>query len=92
MTSQNWLSLGMNMSLNFFMNNAVPMIESFLQSKKKKGRIFFLDVPGSTGKTFVTISLLSKVRQQRIALAIALSGITDIISHEVFNLTPPIRK
>ena len=41
-----------------------------------RGGLYFLDAPGGTGKTFVTILILAKVRQQnKIALATASSGI-----------------
>ena len=60
---------------------------------QQKGRIFFLDAPGGTGKTFVTKLLLSKIRQQgKTALAVASSGIAATLlpggrtAHSAFKL------
>ena len=42
----------------------------------EEGRIYFLDAPGGTGKTFLINLLLSKViGQQSVAIAAASSGI-----------------
>ncbi|XP_014767446.1 uncharacterized protein LOC106867169 [Octopus bimaculoides] len=44
--------------------------------RQRDGRIFFLDAPGGTGKTFITKILLAEVRQhQDIAVAVDSSGI-----------------
>merc|ERR1712020_218977 len=58
-----------------------------------KGRLFFLEAPGGTGKTFVTSLLLAKVRQQdKIALAVASTGIASYLlpggrtAHSMFKL------
>ncbi|CAF4993036.1 unnamed protein product, partial [Rotaria sp. Silwood1] len=51
---------------------------------QKTGGIFFLDVPGGTGKTFVINLLLAKIRQQsKIAIAMASSGIAAPLLHGV---------
>ena len=45
-----------------------------------EGKIFFLDAPGGTGKTFVTNLILAKIRSQRkIASAVASSGIATTL-------------
>ncbi|GBP12642.1 hypothetical protein EVAR_10294_1 [Eumeta japonica] len=58
------------------------------------GRIFFLDAPGGTGKTFLINLLLAKVRSiQGIALPVASSGIAATLleggrtAHAAFKLT-----
>ena len=50
---------------------------TFVQAVESgKGGLFFLDAPGGTGKTFVTNTLIAKIRQQgKIVLAVASSGI-----------------
>jgi len=49
---------------------------------QKIGRIFFLDAPGGTGKTFVINLLLAKIRQQsKLAIAMASSGIAATLLH-----------
>jgi hypothetical protein len=41
-----------------------------------QGRVFFLDVPGGTGKTFLINLLLAQIRSSdKVALAVASSGI-----------------
>lgn len=41
-----------------------------------KGKIFFLNAPGGTGKTFLANLILAKIRQSgKIAIAVASSGI-----------------
>lgn len=68
--------------------------QSVMQSvNQSQGRLFFLDAPGGTGKTFVTNLLLAKVRQSgRIALAVASSGIAATLleggrtAHSAFKL------
>ncbi|XP_014773163.1 uncharacterized protein LOC106871293 [Octopus bimaculoides] len=57
------------------------------------GRIFFLDAPGGTGKTFIIKLLLAEVRQhQDIAVAVASSGIAATLlpsgrtAHSTFKL------
>lgn len=59
----------------------------------KKGKIFFLDAPGGTGKTFLINLLLAQVRQSgKIALAVASSGIAATLlsggktAHSTFKL------
>ncbi|XP_025421174.1 uncharacterized protein LOC112691234 [Sipha flava] len=58
-----------------------------------EGRIYFLDAPGGTGKTFLINLILAKVRSTRdIALAVASSGIAatllegDRTAHATFKL------
>ncbi len=42
----------------------------------REGKVFFLDAPGGTGKTFLLNLLLAKVwERKKIALAVASSGI-----------------
>lgn len=49
------------------------VLESVWQNQ---GKMFFLDAPGGTGKTFVTTGILAEVRRQgKIAIAVASSGI-----------------
>ena len=59
----------------------------------KQGGFFFLDAPGGTGKTFLISLILAKIRsQQKIALAIASSGIAATLldggrtAHSAFKL------
>lgn len=58
-----------------------------------KGKIFFLDAPGGTGKTFLANLILAHVRQSgKIALAVASSGIAATLlsdgktAHSTFKL------
>ncbi|XP_029652810.1 uncharacterized protein LOC115225976 [Octopus sinensis] len=55
----------------------------FLTSgNSNEGRIFFLDAPGRTGKTFHMNLLLAKIRQKiRILIAVASSGIAATLLH-----------
>ncbi|KAG1667546.1 hypothetical protein GQR58_018393 [Nymphon striatum] len=57
------------------------------------GRIFFIDAPGGTGKTFIINLLQAKVRQhKKIALVVASSGIAATLldggrtAHSAFKL------
>lgn len=66
------------------------IIESVEQNK---GKVFFIDAPGGTGKTFLTNLILAKVRQMgKIALAVASSGIAATLllggktAHSTFKL------
>ncbi|XP_046492949.1 uncharacterized protein [Neodiprion pinetum] len=59
----------------------------------EQGGFFFLDAPGGTGKTFLISLILAKIRsQQKIALAVASSGIAAILldggrtAHSTFKL------
>jgi hypothetical protein len=61
--------------------------------RAQEGRLFFLDGPGGTGKTFVENLLLSRVRSQGgIALAVASSGIAALLlnggrtAHSMFSI------
>ena len=46
----------------------------------KQGRLFAIDAPGGTGKTFLLTTLLDKVRQEgNIAVATAFTGIAAIL-------------
>src|SRR5256885_9466971 len=48
--------------------------------EKSVGKVFFIDGPGGTGKTFVYNSLLAYVRSKGdIALAVASSGIAALL-------------
>ncbi|GBP67504.1 hypothetical protein EVAR_49870_1 [Eumeta japonica] len=58
-----------------------------------EGKIFFLDAPGGTGKTFITNLILAKVRSLgKLALAVASSGIAATLlaggrtAHSTFKL------
>jgi hypothetical protein len=58
-----------------------------------EGRLFFIDGPGGTGKTFVENLILAHIRSKRyIALAVASSGIAAILleggrtSHSMFQI------
>lgn len=64
----------------------------------KEGKVFFLDAPGGTGKTFLINLLLSKVRSSgSIALAVASSGIAATLleggrtAHATFKLPLNVR-
>jgi hypothetical protein len=47
---------------------------------KKEGKLFFVYGSGGTGKTFIWITLLSRLRGQgKIVLAVASSGITSLL-------------
>uniref|UniRef100_UPI00358E883F uncharacterized protein n=1 Tax=Myxine glutinosa TaxID=7769 RepID=UPI00358E883F len=63
------------------------------------GKIFFLDAPGGTGKTFLINIILAKVRQKsEIALAVASSGIAATLleggrtAHSTFKLPLDLTK
>ena len=65
----------------------------------EEGRIYFVDDPGGTGKTFLINLLLSKVRgQQSVAIAAASSGIAAMLlpngrtAHALFNLPLDLAK
>ena len=48
--------------------------------KKQKGGLFFIDAPGGTGKTFIVMAILNKIRGYgKIALAMATTGISSIL-------------
>ncbi|XP_060873906.1 ATP-dependent DNA helicase pif1-like [Metopolophium dirhodum] len=58
-----------------------------------KGKIFFLDAPGGTGKTFLANLIIAKIRQSgKIAIAVASSGIAATLlndgktAHSTFKL------
>lgn len=58
-----------------------------------QGKMFFLDAPGGTGKTFVTIGILAEVRRQgKLAIAVASSGIAATLlpggktAHAMFKI------
>ncbi|XP_053595510.1 uncharacterized protein LOC128667831 [Microplitis demolitor] len=68
--------------------------ESILNSVvSDSGRLFFLDAPGGTGKTFLINLLLAKIRSEKsIAIAVASSGIAATLidggktAHSTFKL------
>ena len=70
------------------------MFEEVVRSvNNEEGRIFFLNAPGGTGKTFLINLLLSKVRgQQSVAIDAASKGIAATVlpngrtAHTSFNL------
>jgi late competence protein required for DNA uptake (superfamily II DNA/RNA helicase) len=49
--------------------------EVVLHLDENKGGIIFIDAPGGTGKTFLINLLLAKIREKKVALAMASSGI-----------------
>ena len=58
-----------------------------------EGKLFFLDAPGGTGKTFVTKAILAEIRRQgKLALATASSGIAATLlpggrtAHTMFKI------
>ncbi|XP_045498452.1 uncharacterized protein LOC123696361 [Colias croceus] len=60
---------------------------------QNQGKMFFLDAPGGTGKTFVTTGILAEVRRQgKIAIAVASSGIAATLlpggktAHSMFKI------
>ena len=54
--------------------------EIFDHVSRNKGKVFFVDGPGGTGKTYLYRALLAKVRStDRIAVATATSGIAASI-------------
>ena len=76
--------------LNFVEENEIKLTEEqaivyheILESVNgNHGKIYFLDVPGGTGKTFLTNLLLAKVRSVgKIAIAVASSGIAATLIH-----------
>lgn len=67
--------------------------EAVLRCIEETKEIFCLDAPGDTGKTFVTNTLLAKIRRQRkIDVAVELSAISAILldggrtAHSAFTL------
>ncbi|XP_025204836.1 uncharacterized protein LOC112601411 [Melanaphis sacchari] len=60
----------------------------------EQGGFFFLDAPGGTGKTFLISLILAKIRsQQKIALAVATSGIAATLgwwANSTFNIQAAI--
>ena len=66
--------------MNTEQNIAYSAICDALQSNSLEPKMFFLDAPGGTGKTYVENSLLSFVRSNnRIAIAVASSGIAALL-------------
>ncbi|XP_055918607.1 uncharacterized protein LOC129950708 [Eupeodes corollae] len=88
--------------LSEFVNSNVPKLvadqkiayDAIIESvENNSGQLFFLDVPGGTGKTFLANLVLSKVRLSgRKALAVASSGIAATLlydgktAHSTFKL------
>lgn len=88
--------------LSDFVNDNLPKLVSdqllafntILDSvTNSRGKTFFLDAPGGTGKTFLTNLLLAQVRQSgKVALAVASSGIAATLlsggktAHSTFKL------
>lgn len=77
--------------LNPDQKNVYNLILSSVNSND--GKMFFLDAPGGTGKTFLINLLLAKVRSEgKIALAVASSGIAATLleggrtAHSTFKL------
>ena len=61
--------------------------------KRQDGKLFFLDAPGGTGKTFILQAILAEIRSSgEVALAVASSGIAATMldgartAHSVFKL------
>lgn len=78
--------------LTAFVNDNVPKLvpdqrhayETIVDSvNNNMGRLFFLDAPGGTGKTFFANLILAKIRQSgKIAIAVASSGIAATLLNE----------
>lgn len=78
--------------LTAFVNDNVPKLvpdqrhayETIVDSvNNNMGRLFFLDAPGGTGKTFLANLILAKIRQSgKIAIAVASSGIAATLLNE----------
>lgn len=72
-------------------------LPTFITHQLTQGRLFFVDGPGGTGKTFVYSLLLDTVRSQGdIAIAVASSGLAALLmpggrtSHSRFGIPIPI--
>ncbi|XP_074102059.1 ATP-dependent DNA helicase pif1-like [Cotesia typhae] len=72
-------------------NQCLILLEDIVTSMS--GKLFFLDAPGGTGKTFLINLLLAKIRSRKnIAVAVALSGIAPTLidggktAHSAFKL------
>lgn len=83
-----------NNNIGTLTNEQKSVYERILRSvSQQDGGIFFLDAPGGTGKTFLTRLLLAEVRrQEKIALAVASSGIAATLlpggktAHSMFKI------
>lgn len=62
-------------------NEQTALFETAIDSfRNKLGKLFFVQAPGGTGKTFTLETILSEVRAQgKIALAVASSGIAALL-------------
>ncbi|CEP19617.1 hypothetical protein [Parasitella parasitica] len=62
------------------------------QLSNQDGRVFFVDGPGGTGKTFLFNALLFKIRREGgIALAVASSGTSSLLLDDEEHLTLPLQ-
>lgn len=92
---------GMLELLNYVQENETRLLTDQLTAynrilgsvEENTGRIFFLDAPGGTGKTFLINLLLAQIRsRKKIALAVASSGIAATLmqggrtAHSAFKL------
>ncbi|KAJ2949819.1 hypothetical protein O0L34_g11134 [Tuta absoluta] len=66
-----------NESIDKFTPEQRDIFDTVVQSVSlNEGKLFHLDAPGGTGKTFLTSAILAEIRRQgKIALAVASSGI-----------------
>ena len=81
------------MNQNSQWNNSLSILRSWTVLTKEKGKTFFSDAPGGTGKTFLTKLIRSRVRStNRIAIATASCGIAATLlqngktAHSTFKL------
>ncbi|KAG2192402.1 hypothetical protein INT47_012469 [Mucor saturninus] len=82
-----------SLSFNTHQKAAYDTIVEALNASQTSPRLYFVDGPGGTGKTFLFNALLCKVRRQgNIALAVATSGIAALLldggrtSHSQFKI------
>ena len=76
MISQQQISDTKCQSLNVDQHNALDIILKVVHDENHPQRMFFINAPGGSGKTFLVEALLSKVRSLgKIALAVASFGI-----------------
>lgn len=86
--------------LSFYVTKMEPCLtdeqkqvyENVLSSVNGQAKLFFLDAPGGTGKTFLINSLLAKVRKDsKIGLATASSGIAATLLPGGRRLIPHLK-
>lgn len=77
----NGLQTYVNLNLPKLNQRQKSVYDTIMQAvHNNSGGLFFLDAPGGTGKTFVISLILATIRsQQKIALALAASGIAALL-------------